>query len=137
MSLITRSNDNSLKNLSPTKDLVYSVPGEKSETQATRERGEEMWGPRLFSPPSPLLHLKTTHQLTSLGLPFNIMSKCSHRMSPMNGGTRARNPSFPRPHISLPRMLKLLVLTPSSENSLMAQFSQCLMSESLQSRGSV
>lgn len=64
------------------------------------------------------------------------MSKCSHRMSPMNGGTRAKNPSFPRLHISLPRMQKLLKLTPSSENSLIAQSSQCLMSASLHSRGS-
>lgn len=70
-------------------------------------------------------------------LPFWRISRCSHRISPMKGGVRARKFSLPMAHMSRPRMRKCCSTTPSSENSLMAQLSQRDTSASDHKRGSV
>ena len=70
-------------------------------------------------------------------LPLSRISKCSHKMSPINAGVRARNTSLPRASISLPFMVKLDALIPSKLNSLVAQFSQWSTSASAHWRGSV
>ena len=54
----------------------------------------------------------------------------------MKGGVRAKKFSLPMAHMSRPRMRKCCKTTPSSENSLMAQFNQRLTSNSDQRRGS-
>ena len=64
------------------------------------------------------------------------MSKCSHKISPMKGGVRSKNDSFPKEHISFPRIMKFCGLTPSKLNSLFAQFNQCATSTSDHWRGS-
>lgn len=57
--------------------------------------------------------------------PFNRISKCSQRMSPVKMGATARKPSRPSPTISCPCILKnASKLFISSENSRLAQLSQ-------------
>ncbi len=60
-----------------------------------------------------------------LHLPACNISKCSHKMSPMNGGAWSRNFSRPSSTSSWPLMENLLIMTPSRENSCMAQCSHC------------
>ena len=60
-----------------------------------------------------------------------MISKCSHKMSPMKGGVRARKAFFPRVQTSWPVMQNLAGSNPTRENSRMAQFSQFRTSLSL------
>ena len=55
-------------------------------------------------------------------VPFCSISRCSQRISPTNGGASFRNMSRPILRSSGPHMDKLLIQTPSSENSCTAQF---------------
>lgn len=57
--------------------------------------------------------------------PFCRISRCSHRMSPMKAGARARKDSFPMAQICFPVMCcHGCIATPSSENSPIAQCNQ-------------
>lgn len=58
-------------------------------------------------------------------VPFCRISRCSHRMSPMKAGARARKDSFPMAQICFPVMCcHGCIATPSSENSPIAQCNQ-------------
>lgn len=69
-------------------------------------------------------------------VPFCNISRCSQRMSPMKAGALARNASLPIPHMSLPLILKVWRVRPSSENSRVAQRSQWATCVSVHCRGS-
>lgn len=71
-------------------------------------------------------------------LPFCKISKCSHKMSPVNGGAIAKNPSRPKPTISRPYFLvSSSTLLISNENSRFAQLSQMRTCSGVHDRGSV
>ena len=70
-------------------------------------------------------------------VPFCRISRCSQRMSPMNGGARLRNASRSSWIRSLPSTLKLLMLMPSRLNSHIAQLSHCITWIASQLCGSV
>ena len=70
-------------------------------------------------------------------VPFCRISRCSQRMSPMNGGARLRNASRSSWTRSLPSTLKLLMLMPSRLNSQIAQLSHCITWIASQLCGSV
>lgn len=69
-------------------------------------------------------HKTLTCVIQLVVLPFFIMSKCSQRMSPMNGGVLERKSSIERPQRSAPVKLKLASLTPSRLSSLTAHLIQ-------------
>lgn len=70
-------------------------------------------------------------------LPFCKISKCSHKISPVNGGAIAKNPSRPNPTISLPCIfMNGSMLLISKENSRFAQFNHIKTCSGVHCRGS-
>lgn len=58
-------------------------------------------------------------------VPFWSISRCSHRISPMKAGARAKKDSFPMAQICFPVMFcQGCIATPARENSPMAQCNQ-------------
>ena len=70
-------------------------------------------------------------------LPFCSIYKCSHKISPVNGGAIAKNPSLPNPTISRPCIFKNgSMLTISKENSRFAHFNHMTTCSEVHCRGS-
>lgn len=92
--------------------------------------------------PPPITHISHIYSqnvyILCLYIPFCRISKCSQRISPVNGGALAKNPSRPRAIISRPRIFENAPIFPhSSENSFVAQLSQQITWSSLHRRGSI